>query len=211
MSNTPSGTTRDPSATGSTAIDAAPGEHRLTADGTTVGAGRSGSGSGTADTAQQEASGVASEAADQGKRVAGTAAEQASQVTSEAGRQAKDLYHQTRGQLADQASTGQRQAASGISALAEELKGLAEGRAGSGVATDLVHQASQRVEAVGTWLERREPADVLREVEGFARRRPVAFLAIAAGVGLVAGRLTRGLTAAASQQSAPQTSSPSPE
>ncbi|MGQ7295853.1 hypothetical protein [Quadrisphaera sp. KR29] len=192
--------------TGATAVGSPSGDHRLTG-------GASGSGSGTKDTAKQEAAGVASEAADQGKRVAGTAADQASQVASEAGRQAKDLYHQTRGQLAGQVSTGQRQAASGLGALAEELRGLAEGRAGSGVATDLVHQASQRVEAVGTWLERREPSDVLREVEGFARRRPVAFLAIAAGVGLVAGRLTRGLAAAAQDQgtgagSAPASTAP---
>lgn len=154
-------------------------------------------GSSTTTTARSEAAGVASEAAQQGKHVAGTAGEQASQVASEAGRQAKDLLHQTRSQLTEQTSAGQQQAASGLGALAEELKGLAEGRAGSGVATDLVHQASQRVGAVGSWLEEREPSDVLREVQDFARRRPVAFLALAAGVGLVAGRLTRGLGAAA--------------
>lgn len=173
--------------TGAVAVDGPPG-----------GAG----GSSTTGTAKSEAAGVASEAAEQGKHVASTAGEQASQVASEAGRQAKDLLHQTRGQLTEQTSAGQRQAASGLGALAEELKGLAEGRAGSGVATDLVHQASQRVGAVGSWLEEREPSDVLREVQDFARRRPVAFLALAAGVGLVAGRLTRGLGAAAHDQSA---------
>ncbi|TNM69314.1 hypothetical protein FHN55_03025 [Streptomyces sp. NP160] len=171
------------------------------------GASEGAGGSSTTGTAKSEAAGVASEAAEQGKHVAATAGEQASQVASEAGRQAKDLLHQTRSQLTEQTSAGQRQAASGLGALADELKGLAEGRAGSGVATDLVHQASQRVGAVGSWLEEREPADVLREVEGFARRRPVAFLAIAAGVGLLAGRLTRGLGAAAHEQGAPSASS----
>jgi ElaB/YqjD/DUF883 family membrane-anchored ribosome-binding protein len=183
--------------TGATAVGAPPGS---SSTGTST--------TSTTGTAKAEASGVASEAAEQGKHVAATAGEQASQVASEAGRQAKDLLHQTRSQLTEQTSAGQRQAASGLGSLAEELKGLAEGRGGSGVATDLVHQASQRVGAVGTWLEQREPSDVLREVEGFARRRPVAFLAIAAGVGLVAGRLTRGLSAAAHEGQGSATGTP---
>ena len=38
-------------------------------------------------------------------------------------------------------------------------------------------------------------ADLLDDVRRFAARRPGMFLAIAAGVGVVAGRLTRGLAA----------------
>ena len=40
------------------------------------------------------------------------------------------------------------------------------------------------------------PRDVLDEVKRFARRRPVAFLALAAAAGVVAGRVTRGAVAA---------------
>ena len=40
------------------------------------------------------------------------------------------------------------------------------------------------------------PADLLDEVKRFARRRPVAFLALAAAAGVVAGRVTRGAVAA---------------
>lgn len=155
-----------------------------------------GSSSSTASTARDQAASVASDAGDAGKHVAGVAKDQASDVLGEARRQATDLLDQGRGQLKEQSTAGQQRAASGLSSLASELKDLAEGKGGSGIATDLAHQASQRVDAVGSWLGQREPADVLREVEGFARRRPVAFLAIAAGVGLAAGRLTRGLSAA---------------
>ena len=151
----------------------------------------------TTQTARDQASSVASDAGDAGRHVAGVAKEQAADVVGEARRQASDLLHQGRSQLREQSTAGQQRAASGLSSLASELKDLAEGKGGSGIATDLAHQASRRVDAVGSWLGEREPADVLREVEGFARRRPVAFLAIAAGVGLVAGRLTRGLSAAA--------------
>jgi len=41
---------------------------------------------------------------------------------------------------------------------------------------------------------------VLEDVKSFARRRPGAFLALAAGAGLIAGRLTRGLAAASSDE-----------
>ena len=44
-----------------------------------------------------------------------------------------------------------------------------------------------------SWLEQREPADLLDEVRNFARRRPGTFLIGAAVAGLAAGRLTRGL------------------
>ena len=40
------------------------------------------------------------------------------------------------------------------------------------------------------------PRDLLDEVKRFARRRPVAFLALAAAAGVVAGRVTRGAVAA---------------
>ena len=49
---------------------------------------------------------------------------------------------------------------------------------------------------VSHWLDNHEPSDLLDEVKRFARRRPGAFLALAAAAGVVAGRLTRGAVAA---------------
>jgi hypothetical protein len=43
---------------------------------------------------------------------------------------------------------------------------------------------------------------VVDEMQSFARRKPALFLALAAGAGLVAGRLTRGLKDASSDDSA---------
>ena len=62
--------------------------------------------------------------------------------------------------------------------------------------TDLAQEASRRVSETSYWLENHEPADLLDEVKRFARRRPVAFLAIAAAAGVVAGRVNRGAVAA---------------
>jgi hypothetical protein len=52
------------------------------------------------------------------------------------------------------------------------------------------------VEEFATFLQNREPADLLDEVRSFARRRPGTFLLGAALAGVLAGRLTSGVKAA---------------
>jgi hypothetical protein len=66
-----------------------------------------------------------------------------------------------------------------------------------GMATDLAQQAADKAGQLASWLQDREPGDLLDEVKSFARRRPGAFLALAAGAGVVAGRFTRGMAAGA--------------
>ena len=73
---------------------------------------------------------------------------------------------------------------------------MAQNSEQQGPATDLVKQAAERTSTVASWLEDREPGHVVDEVTRFARQRPGAFLAIAAGAGLLVGRLGRGLKAA---------------
>jgi ElaB/YqjD/DUF883 family membrane-anchored ribosome-binding protein len=150
----------------------------------------------TADVAKDQAADVAGTARDAGKHVAGVAGEQAGQVASEASHQVKRLVEQTRGELTEQAAAQQQRVASGLRSLSEELSSMARGSEQSGMASDLVHQASQRTNAVASWLEQREPGHVVDEVTRFARQRPGAFLALAAGAGLLVGRLGRGLKAA---------------
>ena len=150
----------------------------------------------TADVAKDQAGAVAGTASDAGKRVAGVAGEQAGQVASEASQQVRDLVHQTRGELTEQAATQQKRVAGGLRSLGEELHSMAQNSEQQGPATDLVKQAAERTGKVASWLEDREPGNVVDEVTRFARQRPGAFLAIAAGAGLLVGRLGRGLKAA---------------
>ncbi len=150
----------------------------------------------TADVAKDQAGAVAGTASDAGKHVAGVAGEQAGQVASEASQQVKDLVHQTRGELTEQAATQQKRVAGGLRSLGEELHSMAQNSEQQGPATDLVKQAAERTSTVASWLEDREPGNVVDEVTRFARQRPGAFLAIAAGAGLLVGRLGRGLKAA---------------
>jgi hypothetical protein len=133
---------------------------------------------------------------DAGKHVAGVAGEQAGQVASEATQQVKQLVQQTRGELTEQAATQQKRVASGLRSLSKELSTMAQGSEQPGMAADLAQQAGERANAVASWLEEREPGHVVEEITRFARQRPGAFLALAAGAGFLVGRLGRGLKAA---------------
>jgi hypothetical protein len=66
---------------------------------------------------------------------------------------------------------------------------------GSGMAADLIQQVSRRTSDAASWLESREPGDLVNEVRRFARQRPGLFLAGTAVAGAVVGRLTRNVLA----------------
>jgi hypothetical protein len=149
----------------------------------------------TGDAAKHEAANVKDTAAQAGSQVAATAADQAREVAHETRRQAQDLLDQGRSQVREQAVTQQHKAAEGLSSLATEMRGLANGTSDGapGPARDLLEQASGKVEEFSTWLQSREPADLVDEVRSFARRKPGLFLLGAAAAGVLAGRVTRGL------------------
>src|ERR1700754_3183781 len=149
----------------------------------------------TADKAKTEAKEVGRTAVAAGGDVAQTAKEQGKQVARETARAARDLYGTTRAQLRDQTGAQQRRAAAGIRSIGDEIRSMAEQGGQSGPASDLAHQASARIAGVADWIEAREPGQVVDEVKQFARRHPGAFLAGAAILGVLAGRLTRGVVA----------------
>jgi hypothetical protein len=134
--------------------------------------------------------------------VADVAREQASGVAAEAGRQGRDLLHQAQGQLEEQAAQGQQRLANQLLSLSDELRSMADASGQGGMAASLASQAADRVRNAGQWLDDRKPGQVADEMQSLARRRPAVFLALAVGAGLVAGRLTRGLKDANSDNSA---------
>lgn len=182
--------------------DAAYGSTSITGTTGVSTSGSGGSDSGTAGVAKEQAGQVAEGAKQAGQQVASEAKHQAGEVKAEVGAQARNLLNETRGEMKTQANDQQQRIAGGLRALGQELSQMASGgEPQNGPASDLVNQASQRVDAVAQWLESREPGHVLEEVQTFARQRPGAFLAIAAGAGLLVGRLARGAKDAASDDS----------
>jgi hypothetical protein len=159
--------------------------------------------------ARDQAAAVGQSAGQAGSRVAQIATDQAREVVSETARQTRDLLGEAGGQARDQASVQQQKAAHQLYSVADELRDMAAKGGQSGVATEVAQQAAERIHGVASWLEQREPADVLQAVRDFARRRPAVFLAGAVAAGLAAGRLTRGMTDAA-RSGTPRSDAPRP-
>ena len=154
-------------------------------------------GSSKSDAAKDEAADLKRQATDSAQTVAETAKTEASNVAAEVKTNARDLLQQAKTDLTDQAGTQQQKVAEGLRSISTELQSMAGASEQPGVATDLVRQAAERSSAVAGWLDGRDPGSLLTEVKSFARQRPGTFLLLAAGAGVLAGRLSRSLSAGA--------------
>ena len=167
-----------------------------TASGSPYGTSTEGEASRT-EAAKAEAADVKRQATDSAQTVAETAKTEAANVAAEVKTNARDLLYQAKSDLTGQAGTQQQKVAEGLRSISTELQTMAAASEQPGVATDLVRQAAERSSAVAGWLDGRDPGSLLTEVKSFARQRPGTFLMIAAGAGLLAGRLARSLQAGA--------------
>jgi hypothetical protein len=156
---------------------------------------------GTADVVRDQASDVSRSAVQAGKHVADVASELASAVAPEAGREGEDLLRQAQGQLRQPAAPGQQQA-NRLFSLSDEPCQMAGASGQGGMAAGVASQAASRVRAARQVLQERKPGQMADEVESFAPVGRAIFLVLAAGAGLVAGRLTRVLKGADSDSGA---------
>lgn len=158
--------------------------------------------SSTASTAVEEARETKDTAVRAGAHLASSAQEEARSVVGEAGSQIHNVASDLMGSLQEQASTQQQKLADGLRSLGTDLKTMADSgndTEGPTTAQQWVREAGRRASEASDWLDRRDPAALIGEVKRFARRRPLAFLGIAVGAGILAGRLTRGLSAGSSE------------
>ncbi len=152
----------------------------------------------TPETAKDEAGKVARHATDAVQNVTDTAKSEAANVAAEVKTNARDLLAQAKSDLTDQAGTQQQKVAEGLRSVSTELHSMVSSADQPGVATDLVRQAAERTAIAASWLEGRDPGSLLSEVKSFARQKPGTFLLLAAGAGVLAGRLTRSLSCVSS-------------
>jgi len=160
--------------------------------------------------AAERASQVAGVARDEARDVAGAVREEAKAVASEAATQVHNVVDSTRSALRTQAHQNTERASGALGDLGSQFRALAEGdREGAGALGRYADEAGARLRSMADRLNRKGFDGVVDDVQAFARRRPGAFLAIAAASGFVAGRLFRGAQAApSSETSSPETSSP---
>jgi hypothetical protein len=146
----------------------------------------------TSDT-QEKAKATASATAEETQHVGQVAGHEAAQVADEAMTQVRHLVDETKGQLTEQTRTQRDRLLETMRTFSEDLDHMASGESSSsGLASDLVRQAAERTRSLCERLDGREPAQIMDDVRGFARRRPGTFLLGALVAGIVAGRMARG-------------------
>lgn len=163
---------------------------------------------GLASSTTDRASDVSRHAADAASETLSGAAQGASAVKDETVAQAKDLIGQVRDQVRTQANSQLGQLGSTMRELASQLDDMSQKSDHDTTAHSLVSDIAQRTHRMADMVEGREVNDLLDDLRDFARRRPMAFLIGAAGLGLVAGRIGRGMRDA--RQSAENAPSPYP-
>jgi len=143
--------------------------------------------------AKARAAEVGSHANAAAQDVASTAVDQAQNVQHETVRQARNFMSEATDQLSVQAGTQTQRMSGNLRELGNELRQMATAGTTGGTASELAHQAADRAHQVAGYLEGREPGEILEDLRSYARRRPGAFLAGAAVLGLIVGRVGRGV------------------
>jgi len=126
-------------------------------------------------TEETSGEGLVEQATSQLQDVATTAQEKAVELKE----QGKSRLGETLDQRTNQAGEQARQLAQALRQGVAQLRARDDGQQ----VASLAEGAADRVERVGSYLERTSGDEVLRDVEDFARRRPW----MVAGIGLVAG------------------------
>jgi hypothetical protein len=107
------------------------------------------------------------------------------EATSDAQEKGSELREQVSVRLREQFDQRSTEVGSQVRSVAEALRGSGNNLAsqGNGDAAQLTDKAADRLERLGFYLEQKSGDDFMRDVEGFARRRPWML----AGLGLLGG------------------------
>ncbi|MEU0055534.1 hypothetical protein [Streptomyces sp. NPDC006334] len=160
----------------------------------------------TGETAKAEASATAGQAKQAAGQVAGTAVDQAKTVAGEARQQVGAAAGDLRSRAMDEVQGQTRRAAGTLHHWADDLAGLADNAPGDSPARSLATRAADGGHRAADYLEKQGVQGVLSDVQGFARRRPGAFLGGALLAGMAVGRLMK-VAAKADMSSGADTSS----
>lgn len=161
----------------------------------------------------ENAQAAASTAADETKHVAGVAQGEATKVATEAKQQVSSLASEATSQVTEQVSEQTKQQrdklVGTLGSLSEDLDQMADHGDGT-LASSVAKEVAGHARTLTSYLDGREPGELLDDVRDFARRRPGTFLLGALVAGVVAGRLARGVKDAPFGPSAGSPTTPTP-
>lgn len=132
--------------------------------------------------------------ADEAKTAAGdtadTAKEQARTVGAEAKSQARQVGHQLRERVGTESETQAQRFAGSLRQWSDELSAMADNGA-EGAPRELVSNVARAGRSAADYLDEHGVGGAMDQVQGFARRKPGAFLIGAAVTGFAVGRIAK--------------------
>jgi len=121
------------------------------------------------------------------------AQDKAQEVAGQARDKAQEAAGEARSRLREQVDQRSTQAGERISATSSDLRSVGQELRNQGKDTParLADQAADRVERVGSYLGQSDADKILRDVEDFGRRQPLAVLAGGMVLGIAAARFLK--------------------
>jgi hypothetical protein len=142
--------------------------------------------------AQERVHAVAGTAADEAQELARQAGGQARQMAQEAKHELRTLTEQGRQEMKSQAEAQTQRASQNLRTLSHQTQALAEGRPDeAGPLTGYVQGVSGKLSGWADNLDRRGFDGMVAQVQGFARRRPAAFIGLCVVAGFAVSRVGR--------------------
>lgn len=135
-------------------------------------------------------------ARDQAKDKAQQVAGQAQEKTQQAAGQARDRVREQVDQRSTQAGEQVSSAANDVRTVSEELR-----KQGKDKPAQLAEQAAERAERLGGYLKESDADRILRDVEDFGRRQPMAVVAAGLALGFMASRFLKASSQSRYEQS----------
>jgi hypothetical protein len=121
------------------------------------------------------------------------AQEMAQEVTGQAREKAQEAAGEARSRLREQVDQRSTQAGERIASTGSDLRSVSQElrKQGKDTPARMADQAAERVERVGSYLAESDADRILREVEDFGRRQPLAVLAGGVVLGIAAARFLK--------------------
>jgi hypothetical protein len=123
--------------------------------------------------------------------------EKGREVGSQVGEMTQDARQQARGRAREEVDRRSTQAGEQVSSTAAALRRTGSQLRDEGKDTParVADQAAERAERLGGYLQEADADRILRDIEGFGRRRPWALAAAGATLGLLAARFLKASSA----------------
>ncbi|HEX6195994.1 MAG TPA: hypothetical protein VFZ37_08790 [Jiangellaceae bacterium] len=155
------------------------------------------------DSARQQESAVTDEAKKAAGGVAHTTRDQARTVGSEAQTQARQVGRQVREKVRTEAESQAHRLAGNLRQWSEELFAMADSAKPDAAPREFVSGLANAGRSTADYLDEHGVGGTMQEIQGYARRRPGAFLVGAALAGFAVGRTAKATREAPAQSSQP--------